>query len=181
MNQAPRISPRFQGNLLRWALIGGGIVLLLLIFLPSPSGIPELEITQVIRMAQAGQVAEIEVQGDELHVTTTGGQVFQSRKESTVSILELLDQSGTATGTEGIQINVKEDGGSFFGTLLSFLPVIIFGGLIFYMMRRSRGGINQVMGIGKSKARMMETQPPPPMPTSPSIPRHARCMPLVSV
>ena len=66
-----------------------------------------------------------------------------------------MDERGIATGADGIQISVKEEGGSFFGALLSFLPVLIFGGLIFYMLRRSRGGVIQALGIGKSNARMI--------------------------
>ncbi len=45
MQQAPRVSPSFGGNFRRWALIGGGVLLLLLIFFPRPSGTPTLEIT----------------------------------------------------------------------------------------------------------------------------------------
>ena len=162
MDKLPRINPinpKLQGNLSRWLLLGGGILLLLLIFLPRPSAIPELEISQVLQLAQTGELAEIEVSGDQLNVTTTSGEVFRSRKEANISILELLDQRGIATGEDGIQINVIEEGGSFFGTLFSFLPVLIFGGLIFYMLRRTRGGVNQALGIGKSLARMVENRP----------------------
>ena len=159
MDKLPRINPKLEGNISRWLLLGGGILLLLFIFLPRPSAIPELEISQVIQLAQTGQLAEIEVSGDQLTVTTDIGDVFRSRKESSVSILELLDQRGIATGEDGIQISVKEEGGSFSGALLSFLPVLIFGGLIFYMMRRARGGVNQALGIGKSQARMVENRP----------------------
>jgi len=159
MKNVPGINPRLEGNLIKWVLIGGGILLLLLLFLPRGSNIPELEISQVIEMAQAGQLAEIEVQGDQLNLTTVDGRIFRSRKESGVSILELLDERGIATGADGIQINVKEEGGSFFGAVLSFLPLIIFGALIFYMMRRTRGGINQAMSMGKSQARMVENRP----------------------
>ena len=162
MDKLPRINPinpKLGRNISKWALVGGGILLLLLLFLPRPSDIPELEISQVIQLAQSGELAEIEVRGDQLNVTTDIGEVFRSRKESSVSILELLDQRGIATGEEGIQVNVKEEGRSFSGALFSFLPVLIFGGLIFYMMRRTRGGISQAMSIGKSQARMVENRP----------------------
>ena len=170
MDKLPRINPKLGpinpklgGNISKWLLLGGGILLLLLLlllfFFPRPSSIPELEISQVIQLAQTGELAEIEVSGDQLNVTTDIGEVFRSRKESSISILELLDQRGIETGAEGIQINVKEEGGSFFGALFSFLPVLIFGGLIFYMMRRARGGIGQAMNIGKSQARIVENRP----------------------
>ena len=114
MDKLPRINPinpNLGGNISKWLLLGGGILLLLLVFFPRPSTIPELEISQVIELARSGELAEIEVLGDQLDVTTTSGEVFRSRKESNISILELLDQRGIATGAEGIQINVKEEGG----------------------------------------------------------------------
>ena len=147
--QAPRISP------MRWLLIGGGLLLLIIILLPRGSGAPEVEVSRVIQMAEAGQISKIQVRGDKLNVTTVDGETITSRKESSVSILELLDEREISTDAPGIQVEVKSEGGSFFGALLSFLPLIIFGGLIFYMIRGARGGINQAMGFGRSKAKVL--------------------------
>ena len=150
MNQAlpRRIRP------IRWILIAGGLLLLLMILLPRGSGVEEIDITQVIEMAQAGQLSKIVVREDKLNVTTTNGEAFKSRKESGVSVLELLEQQGIGTGPEGIQIEVQKPGRGFGGILLTFLPILVFGGLIFYMLRGARGGINQAMSIGKTQARV---------------------------
>ena len=102
-------------------------------------------------MAQSGQVARIEVRQDDLDVTTVGGDIFRSRKESSVSVLELLEQRG---GSEGVQILVKDQGTNFLGIFLSLLPLMLVGALIFFMVRGARGGINQAMSIGRSKARV---------------------------
>ena len=151
MNQAP---PPRRINPMRWILIGGGLLLLLIIFLPRGSGVPEIDITEVIRRAQAGEISEIVVREDKLTVTTIGGDIFKSRKESTESVLELLEQGGVDAGREGIQIEVQKSGRGFGGILLSLLPLILFGALIFCMFRRARGGVNQMTGIGQSKARL---------------------------
>ena len=111
-------------------------------------------------MAQAGQLATIVVREDKLDVTTTGGETFRSRKESTISVIELLEREGVQTGPDGIQIEVKKSGGGFGGVLFAFLPLILFGGLMFWMFSRSRGGINQAMSIGQSKARMAVVDQP---------------------
>jgi hypothetical protein len=86
MDKLPRINPKpgpinpkLQGNISRWLLLGGGILLLLLVFFPRPSSIPELEISQVIQLAQDGQLAEIEVSGDQLSVTTDIGEVLDRK------------------------------------------------------------------------------------------------------
>ena len=146
-------------NRMRWILIGGVLLFLAVIIFPRPSNRLELEISQVFRMAEDGQVAEIQVRGDKLKVTGTDGQTFSSRKESSVSLLELLTERGIATGGDGIKIVVKEERRSLFGIVLSLLPLIIIGGLIFWMMSRARGGMGQIMQIGKSKARLLVDKP----------------------
>ena len=146
-------------NFLQWGLIVGGILLILLLVIPRPSGINDLDISEVLLLAESGEIAKIEIQGDNLKVLTLDGDTFDSRKESSVSVLELLDQRGVQSGT--ISILVKEESRSFFGIFLSFLPLVIFGGLLFYMFRRTKGGLNQAMNIGKSQARLvMENRPP---------------------
>lgn len=134
--------------------------MLLMFIVPRGSGVPEIEISQVIQMAQAGQIEKIEVKGDKLNVTATGGGVFESRKEAGVSILELLEERGVATGPGAVQVEVSKEGGGFLPILASFLPIILIGGLIIFMMRRSQGGINQAMNIGKSKAREVTENKP---------------------
>ena len=146
-------------NRMRWILIGGGLLFLAVILFPRPSAKMDLEISEVFRMAEDGLVAEIEVRGDKLTVITTGGQTFSSRKESSVSLLELLTARGIATGGDGIKIVVEKESRSLFSFFLSLLPLIIFGGLIFWMMSRARGGMGQIMQIGKSKARMVVDKP----------------------
>ena len=139
---------------MRWVLIAAGIFILLTIFLPRSSGTPDIGINQVFEMAAAGQVTNIEVQGDRLEVVTTRGETFKSRKESSVSVLEQLEERGIDTSAEGVQVQVKKEGRNFLGIVLSFLPLIIFGALMFWMLRGARGGISQAMNIGKSRAQV---------------------------
>jgi cell division protease FtsH len=146
-------------NFLQWGLIVGGILLILLLVIPRPSGINDLDISQVLLLAESGEIAKIEIQGDYLKVLTLNGETFDSRKESSVSVLELLDQRGVQPGT--VSILVKEESRSFFGIFLSFLPLVIFGGLLFYMFRRTKGGLNQAINIGKSQARLVTENRPP--------------------
>ena len=159
MNRAPKVNPKLEGNLVKWILVGAGIFLLLLIFLTRSSNVPELEISTVIQMAEDGLVAEIQVRGDKLDVTTASGETFRSRKESGVSVLELLAERDIDTGPDGIQIIVKNQSRSFGSILLGFLPIIILIGFFIYMFRGARGGLNQTMKIGKSQARLVTDKP----------------------
>ena len=150
MNQA---RPR-RINYLRWGLLAAVLLFLAMLLIPRSSGSPQIDISRVFEMAQDGQIAKIEVSGDVLNVTDQAGQTSESRKESSVSILEVLQQRGIDTGAGGIQIEVKDEDTSIFGYILPFLPLIVFGGLLIYMMRGARGGINQALSVGKSKARV---------------------------
>ena len=82
------------------------------------------------------------------------------KSESSVSIIDLLEERGVETGAEGVQISVKEESGGILPTLVTFLPIILFGALILFMLRRGQGGINQVLGIGKSRARQFTQDRP---------------------
>jgi len=44
--------------------------------------------------------------------------------------------------------------GNWIGTIVSFLPLLIFGALLFFMMRQAQGSNNQALSFGKSRARM---------------------------
>ena len=149
MNQLRRISPRG----LVWIL--PAVVLLVVLFIPRSSGAEKLDISEVLRRAEAGEVAKIEVRGDKLTVITTEDETFKSRKEESVSVLELLNERGIATGAEGIEVEVKKSGSSLGAIFFALLPILLIGGLLFFMFRRARGGVSQVMEIGKSKARML--------------------------
>ncbi len=147
-------------NPMTWLIVGGALVLLLLFLIPKGGAGQEIEISQVFQMAQSGQLEKIEVKGDELVVFTVSGEVFTSRKEAGVSVLELLNERGLDPGLGGIQVDVKPQGHSIFPLLLTFLPIVLLGGLIFFMMRRAQGGINQAMNIGRSRARQVVTDSP---------------------
>ena len=70
----------------------------------------------------------------------------------------MLEQSGVAAGS--LEIQVKGQGIGFLGIFLSLLPVLLFGALIIYMIRRSRGALSQMMSIGKSPARNVSENKP---------------------
>ena len=113
-----------------WGLLFGGVLLLLLFAIPRSSGTPELDISEVLALAQADSVSKIEVKGDKLKVFTTEGETFKSRKENSVSVLELLEERGIATGANGVEIEVKSSGSSGLTIFFSFLPIILIGGFI---------------------------------------------------
>ena len=152
--------PRRPTNPIQWILIGGAVLLLLLFFaIPRGSAGEEIEISRVAQLAASGEIRSIEVSGDDLVITTnTGGQLL-FRKEPGTSVLEMLEAQGINAAASGIDVSVSAEGSSIGTIIFSFLPIVLFGGLIFFMMRRSQGGINQAMMLGRTKARQVSESP----------------------
>ncbi|GAI20199.1 unnamed protein product, partial [marine sediment metagenome] len=55
---------------------------------------------------------------------------------------------------------VKPSGFEWGGLLLSFLPLIFIGGLLFFLFRRAQGANRQAMSFGRSRARLFPANTP---------------------
>ena len=128
-----------------FTLIGGSV-----------GGDAEISINEVISMTAREEVDKIEVKGDALTIYTASGETLTSRKESGSSIIEVLQRAGIDPVTSRVEIVVKGQSGlsSFVGVMINFLPLIIFGAVLLFMMRQAQGNTNQTFSFGRSRARM---------------------------
>jgi len=142
-------------NIAVYLVILSALVLVLVVLMrPASSGSQPL--SWVISEARAGRVERIEVRGDNLTVFVQGrSEPVASRKESASSIEEILRTSGVQVGPGAVEVAVEGPSqfGSIFGLMLNFLPLIIFGAILIFMMRQAGGANNQAMSFGKSRAR----------------------------
>ncbi len=144
-------------NSLVYLVIIVAVITIFFMFVDQPlNGSQEIGINEVVELARTSTGSsklEIEVQGDSLTITD-GLNVFTSRKEAGSSIADLLSNAGVDNAN--YSVNVKGSGGfsSLFGILIGFLPLILFGGILLFMMRQAQGNSNQQMGFGRSKARL---------------------------
>ncbi len=83
-----------------------------------------------------------------------------ARKTDQMDILEALRDDGVPY--DKIKVTVREP--SQFSNLLpilgTFLPILIFGGILLLMMRQAQGTNNQALSFGKSKARVFKSNKP---------------------
>ena len=80
---------------------------------------------------------------------------YVTYKESNVSIYEI-----EGFILEGVEVTVERGGFNWGSLLISFLPLLIFGLLIFFLFSQARGANNQAMNFGRSKARMLTASTP---------------------
>jgi cell division protease FtsH len=140
-----------------YLLIVVAVIAILFTLFSDVSGSREVPIDEVISMAKRGQIETIEVHGDGLTVITISQETLTSRKETGLSVVEMLQNSGVDPVASNMSIIVKGSTGlgSLFGILLNFLPLVFFGAVLLFMMRQAQGNSNQTFSFGRSRARML--------------------------
>lgn len=151
---AKRTSPPKKTR--NWGLVAVlivGLLIAMAFFNQSPK-ITEISYPDVVKNANAGKYSKIEVSGQEMLITEKGKDkpTLRATKEEGATIKDIgIDASK-------VNITVKpatSAASTFVGiALTSILPVVLIGGLLFYMMRSAQGQGNQAMSFGKSRARL---------------------------
>ncbi len=119
----------------------------------TPDELEEVSFSDVVRRANNGEIAKIEVEGNDLKITKKGEDepTQESRKESGSSIYE----QGLENRDVEVAVVEPDNSGAVWRDLaVGLLPVFIIGGLLFWMMRSAQGQGNQAMSFGRSKARL---------------------------
>ena len=153
------MSSRWMRNSLIYLLIIVAVIAIFFTLFSQPlGGSQEISINEVVALTARGDVAAIEVRGDNLDILTVSGESLTSRKEQGegTSIVDILERSGVDLVTTNVEISVKGSSGlsSIIGILFNFLPLIFFGAVLLFMMRQAQGGSNQTFSFGKSRARV---------------------------
>ena len=158
------MNSRSMRNVFVYLLILVALVLVVVMVFRPATASTEKPISDVIAAAQAGKVESIEVQDNTLTVKFKGqAEPVRARKEPITSIDDLLKNANIPIGgSSGVAVSVRGQSqfGNLFGLLLNFLPLVVFGGILIFMMRQAGGANNQAMSFGKSRAKMFTGQKP---------------------
>ena len=111
--------------------------------------------------------------------TVTRAEMFDGQQRVVLTLSEPFEELGTSVEfkytepqgpivAEAIALADLEDGYdsevpqvSWFGSMLSLLiPMLVFGGLLFFLMTRVQGGGSRVLGFGKSRAKLVTKESP---------------------
>jgi cell division protease FtsH len=118
--------------------------------MPGSNKPEEIPLSKVIVMSQNKEIKAIEVDGESLLITAVDDKEYQAYKESTASIYDI-----EGLNLEGVDYDIKGSSGiNWGGLLINFLPLLIFGALLFFLFRQARGANSQAMSFGRSRARL---------------------------
>jgi cell division protease FtsH len=121
------------------------------------TGLSPVPITTVADDVREGRVSKIVVSGDDLRIVRTNGVEVASRKEPGGDLTEVLSNLGVTKemlGKVTIEVETPSEWGGWLAIVSSFLPLLLLGGLLLFMMRQAQSGNSQALAFGKSRARM---------------------------
>jgi cell division protease FtsH len=158
-------SSKMRNTLILIAILIAAIVVFYSFF-PSLNEKPEkIDLSEAITLSQEQQIKSIVVNGDILTITKVDNTKVTTIKESNSKLADLEDMGlNLTTGNNGQRVDyvVEPASGVDWGSLLIniALPLLVFGGLIFFLFRSARGANNQAMRFGRSRARLFPANKP---------------------
>ena len=148
--------PKKPNNILRlslfWAILVIGVLAVIAITSPHDN-LKSVPLSQVIQDANNGDIAKIQVQGDNLTVTPKGSDT--PTQKSIKDSVGTLEQQGLQVGKTVVDYSTKSETGNILWNLaIIIVPVILIAVFFMFMMRQAQGQNNQALGFGKSKAKL---------------------------
>jgi cell division protease FtsH len=160
------VNSRNQSFLVYFLLIVAIAAMFYMGFRQDSSDKEVLTINQVARDIQVGEVTRVIVENeDKITVIYADGTEEESHKEPGATLVEQLVELGvtpTQLSPENVKLEVKPPS-SWVGILSSvvyILPIILMGGVLWFIFRQAQGSNNAAMAFGKSRARMFSGDHP---------------------
>ncbi len=144
----------WQGSLF-YLLLLVAILALAFSFLPTSKKSKEVDFYTFVEQAKQGEIDTIQQQGNTL-IGLKGDEkkIEASFVGSSKELMDALKEAGIMLGENGVKLDVKAGGFDWGGILLSFIPLLLFGALLFFLFRSARGANTQAFNFAKSRARL---------------------------
>ncbi|MDD5647930.1 MAG: ATP-dependent zinc metalloprotease FtsH [Dehalococcoidia bacterium] len=150
----------WQGSLL-YLLILVALLALAFSFFPINKGPKEVDFYTFVDNAKSGLVNTIQQDGNAIIGLRDDKPVVKAAYVgSTKELMDSLKDAGVKLGDDGIKFDVKTGGFDWGSIMLSFLPLVLFGALLFFLFRSARGANTQAFNFGKSRARLASGDKP---------------------
>ena len=143
-------------NSLIYIIILAAAVVLLFQFFPITEKPTEISLDQAIAMSQNGEIKKLVMDGATLLITTTDGGELKTN----VANQNYVDLQELGFNLKGIDYEYKKTGFDWSGLLIGFIPLVLFGALLFFLFRSARGANSQALSFGRSRARLFPANTP---------------------
>jgi len=142
---------------LKKIIIWGLIIFLILPFFFSLGGLlpnTDLPLSQVLTEIKEDKISRIEVSEDQLMIFYNNEEIGTSRTSGTEAFETVLEKADIDP-TE-VEFSYKDQSmlRIWGGILEVFGPILLMGGLMFFLFRQARGAQDSIFSFGKSKAKL---------------------------
>jgi len=145
-------------KLIIWLVILVGVAVIFFILIsPGGGGTERLAASELIDKVKASGDWELTIKGTSL-TAVSGDEKFVATVPESFDAFEVF---GTKIGdTVTLTFAKSSSWGNWAGILINFLPLILFGALLIFILRQAQGGSSQAMSFGKSRARLVSGDKP---------------------
>jgi cell division protease FtsH len=160
------MSSRWLRNSFIYLLILVAVIAIVVSFFRGGDSTEDLTFSEVVAAGRDDRLQSIEISGETLTVKLIGDETtYKSRVGRNTDVEQTLREENVEIGGSGenaVEIKYKQPSafGDWIGLLINFLPLIIFGAILIFMMRQAQGSNSQAMNFGKSRARMFTGNKP---------------------
>jgi len=120
----------------------------------------DITLSELVMQINDGKVKQVTVEGNTLNIELQDGTQEKTNKESEGSLTESLSNYGVdKEKLKNIKIEIKSQSSSSFwmeAILPFFIPFILIGVFIWFMLRQAQKGNSQALSFGMSRARMVD-------------------------
>ncbi len=120
--------------------------------------------TSVVADIREGNVQRLVAQEGssdvQVHYTDPQRDATETRIPPDSNIIDILSAAGIPADAVPIEVQAASRWGFVLGFLGFLLPLLLIGGLIFFLFRQGQGANSQAMSFGKSRARLFSSNRP---------------------
>ncbi|HUN50243.1 MAG TPA: ATP-dependent metallopeptidase FtsH/Yme1/Tma family protein, partial [Candidatus Sulfotelmatobacter sp.] len=142
----------FGKNLALWVIIALLVVMLFNLFqgptMRSANG--QLAYSDFLAEVNAGQVADVTIQGNSITGHTRDSRNFATYNPNDTNLIQRLNDHGVR-----ITAQPADEGNPLLNIFVSWFPMLLLIGVWIFFMRQMQSGGGKAMGFGKSKARLL--------------------------
>jgi cell division protease FtsH len=155
------MKPKWWQGWLFYMLILVAIIALAFSFFPVSQKPEKVDFYTFVDQVKQGSVDTIQQDGN----TIIGSKDNEKKIESsfigsTKELMDSLTAAGITLGENGVNFDVKTGGFDWSSLLISFVPLLLFGALLFFLFRSARGANTQAFNFAKSRARLTSGNKP---------------------
>ncbi|SDB39975.1 cell division protease FtsH [Desulfonatronum thiosulfatophilum] len=143
----------FSKNLLLWATISVVMVVLFNMFSQPPAPEQQLSYSELLARVRAGEVTEVNVQGQRIQGVLLNEQRFVSYNPNDPNLVPILLENNVRVVAEP-----EDQSPWYFTILISWFPMLLLIGVWIFFMRQMQSGGGRAMSFGRSRAKMLSEE-----------------------